>query len=523
MKKRSGCIILIAMLVLSFAGCENVKKTSTDNSKTAIAREAAETEVSKVGQKDSKQEEDGIVVTPLQSVLGEENVLEGSALKSGGKCYYMISVPDFCDSNEDGIGDLRGVIKALAYIENLGCDGICLFDMMSEEESTENISDYTGINEQYGSDEDFLELINACKKYEMKVLVTLNLNRVSSVSKIDLNKEVIREECASLYTKWLDKGIDGFYLAECNRYQTGNDAANIQFLEWTQQVLKEKKEDIVIVGEVYDNAETCNQYYKSGIESFVNGRFSGEYGMIARSILTYAGDYSGTILSQKICEVQPGIEMYDADALPAQQLSNNKQGRSSDYFYYNESQIKLAGAISLLMSGNSFLLYGEELGMGGVLEDTSLAGQKARDCMVPMDWSEKDDDTSKFVVTSNETDQEGTNPFGSYEEQMEDPLSIYNYYRQVLQVRDAFPSIADGKQECMEQLEDGAVCGIIKSCESETSYLLINTHNEEVSVTVPKNIYYYHELAAAIGTDENEIVLQDDTLLLPPYGIAVLK
>ena len=386
-----------------------------------------------------------------------------------------------------------------------------------------NISDAANWNGMYGTDRDFHDFISVCKEHELKVLLRLDLNCITSLVSVDWNGQVIRDEMTDLYNYWITMGVDGFYFAQCNQYQMGNDTANLQFLDWTQQVCKEVKEDIVIIGEIFDNSQTYYQYYQSGVNRFVNGRFSGDCGIITRSILSYAGDYSGTALSHKICEVQTELEANDVNAMPGSMLSNGKQGRSSDYFHYNESQIKLAGAISLLMSGNSFILYGEELGMGGMPKDINSSRQMIRDVMVPMCWSLKTTNTSMAIWADEDPKQEYKTIFGSYEDQREDSLSIYNYYRQILQARNAFPAIADGKQRCMEQLDYGAVCGIVKSTEKEQCFVLINTHCEEVVIEIPKSEYYYQGLAAGISVDENEIILEDETLTLPPYGIAILK
>lgn len=534
MRKGIVYILFLSLFLLSFSGCEQIRKTSTTDNTAIIEgtqEEAASKEMLLTEEKDyesdwfeeEREKEEELAIIPLQELLGEDKVLASQDVEGGASCYYMVSVAQFRDSNGDGIGDVNGIVNTIDYIKDLGCDGICLLDAAGAADGVANIADYAQLNGLYGTEEEFVNLMRVCEERGIAVLVSMNLNEIASVVNIDLSNDVIRTELAKMYVKWMDKGVDGFYFAECNRYQPGEDSANMEFLSWSQQVCQEKKEDFVIIGEVFDNLETCNRYYESGVDSFTNGRFSGEYGIIARSILTYAGDYSGIVLADKICELQPNIEKHNVQAVPSNILSNKKQGRSADYFHYNEMQTKLAGAISLLMSGNSFVLYGEELGMGGAMVDENVKTPKVRNVLTPMYWLADSADENMDFLGNEDSKQEYNHRFGSYEEQREDALSIYNYYRQVLQVRHAFPSIANGKQERMEALGEGAVCGIMKTTANEKCYIVINTHNQDVSVDVPKSIYYYQDLEASISVDENEVLLEGETLVLPPYGIAVLK
>ena len=76
------------------------------------------------------------------------------------RTYYEIFVYSFCDSNGDGIGDLQGVISKLDYLEELGIRGIWLMPIHpSTSYHKYNVSDYYAIDPQYGTMEDFEQLI----------------------------------------------------------------------------------------------------------------------------------------------------------------------------------------------------------------------------------------------------------------------------------------------------------------------------------------------------------------------------
>ena len=84
---------------------------------------------------------------------------------------------NLCDSNNDGIGDLNGVLQKLDYIcgsgnENLGCDMIWLMPVFpSPTYHKYDVIDYTDIDPQYGTLQDMKELIHACHKKNVRLIL----------------------------------------------------------------------------------------------------------------------------------------------------------------------------------------------------------------------------------------------------------------------------------------------------------------------------------------------------------------
>ena len=75
--------------------------------------------------------------------------------------YYEIFVYSYCDSDGDGIGDLKGVEEKLDYIADLGCNGIWLMPVMpSTTYHKYDVTDYCDIDKEYGTLEDMDSLIN---------------------------------------------------------------------------------------------------------------------------------------------------------------------------------------------------------------------------------------------------------------------------------------------------------------------------------------------------------------------------
>lgn len=82
------------------------------------------------------------------------------------KVAYQIYPKSFCDSNGDGIGDLRGIISKLDYLKELGVDIIWLSPIYKSPfvDQGYDISDYYAIAEEFGTMEEFDELLAEAKK-----------------------------------------------------------------------------------------------------------------------------------------------------------------------------------------------------------------------------------------------------------------------------------------------------------------------------------------------------------------------
>lgn len=95
---------------------------------------------------------------------------------------YQIYPRSFQDSNGDGIGDLQGIIKRLPYLADLGIDliWICPIYPSPNDDNGYDISDYQGIQKEYGTMEDFEELLHKAHKLNIRVIMDLVINHTSA-------------------------------------------------------------------------------------------------------------------------------------------------------------------------------------------------------------------------------------------------------------------------------------------------------------------------------------------------------
>ena len=112
---------------------------------------------------------------------------EGKSLdmENNRRVFYEIFVGSFSDSNGDGIGDLRGIINRMDYLndgdpdsgKSLGIEGIWLTPIfLSPSYHKYDVTDYCQIDPAFGTKEDLKELIGLCHERDVKLILDLPLN-----------------------------------------------------------------------------------------------------------------------------------------------------------------------------------------------------------------------------------------------------------------------------------------------------------------------------------------------------------
>jgi maltose alpha-D-glucosyltransferase/alpha-amylase len=96
--------------------------------------------------------------------------------------FYEIHTRGFFDSNGDGSGDLRGIQEKLDYLQWLGIDCIWLLPMYSSplRDGGYDISDFFEVHPDYGTVEDFRNLVEAAHRRGIRVIADLVMNHTSS-------------------------------------------------------------------------------------------------------------------------------------------------------------------------------------------------------------------------------------------------------------------------------------------------------------------------------------------------------
>ena len=505
-----------------------------------------------------------------EQVLAEINAL-GTSPDDNYRTYYEIFVYSFCDSNGDGIGDLQGVISKLDYLQELGIHGIWLMPIHpSTSYHKYNVSDYYAIDPQYGTMEDFEQLIAECDKRDIHVIIDLVVNHSGSENQwfkeatnylrslpkgkkpsakdckyfdyyffskeskgnssrvvngtdwyyegmfdyampdLNLGNPEVRAEIEDIMRFWIDKGVAGFRLDAAKEFYSGNLAANVEVLNWIQTTATSIKPDCYLVAEVWESFGQITNYYDSGITSIFNFAFGNSDGKIA-SVIRAAGN--ATVVSTYATALEKADSAYrgkNPNYIDAPFLSNHDVGRIAGFAGRDENKMKMAAAMNLFMGGSAFIYYGEEIGMPGSGNDPSKRA--------PMYWNAARDNGTTNPPPECQLPEEYE--LGSLEEQRNDDTSLYNYYRQAIAIRNALPQIPRGIPTAETGLNIGCVSAYRKTWNDQSCIILMNIDSKEATSDLSN--YSDWELAASLSADGNPVELSGSTLNLPAYGVAIL-
>ena len=128
-----------------------------------------------------------------------------------GAVFYQIYIRSFQDSNGDGIGDLRGIIGRLDYLQELGVEGLWInpFYPSPQVDFGYDIKDYFDIDPQFGTMADFEELVQEAKKRQLKIIIDLVLNHTSDQHPFFIESRSSRHSPKRDWYIWKDPSENG--------------------------------------------------------------------------------------------------------------------------------------------------------------------------------------------------------------------------------------------------------------------------------------------------------------------------
>lgn len=522
--------------------------------------------ISGCANKESTVEATTSTVSSLQ--MDTLNTKETTYIDDNYRTTYEICPYSFYDTNNDGIGDLNGISEKLDYIhEELGFDEIWLTPINTAVSYHKyDITDYYSIDPDFGSMDDFEQLVKECHSNDTNIILDLVINHTSSehpwfkqakeyiqslgdkeinsddckyvnyynfskekkigyeplegtdyyyearfwsgMPDLNLSNEEVRNEIKDIISFWLEKGIDGFRLDATTSYYSDSQKDSIEFLSWINTTVKSIKKDAYLVGECWNEADVIADYYTSGIDSFFDFPFSQGDGIIAKVV---KGSIDASKYGTSLENIEEKYSSSNPSYIDAPFYTNHDTNRSAGYYSgdNSEAQTKLSGALNLLMGGNVFVYYGEEIGMKGSGDDPNKR--------MPYEWG-----SDEGMCNPPEGSTSVKMKYGTYTSQKDDPSSILSYYKKAIQLRNAYPIIARGKTQMNDDLSNESICVFEKvSDEYDSLLIVINASSEEKKVDLSS--LNYSTLTNVLNTSNDEVKLEGNTLTIPSYDIAVLE
>lgn len=186
---------------------------------------------------------------------------------------YQVYPRSFNDANNDGIGDLPGVIEKLDYLNELGIDVIWLSPMYKSpnDDNGYDISDYTDIMDEFGTMDDFDSLLEGVHQRGMKLILDLVVNHTSDEHPWFIESKSSKDNPKRDWYIWQEPKSDG---SEPNNWESIFNGSTWEYDETTGEyyfhLFSKKQPDLN-----WDNAEVrnaifemMNWWFEKGIDGF---------------------------------------------------------------------------------------------------------------------------------------------------------------------------------------------------------------------------------------------------------------
>ena len=186
---------------------------------------------------------------------------------------YQVYPRSFNDSNNDGIGDLPGVIEKLDYLKDLGIDVIWLSPMYQSpnDDNGYDISDYRAIMDDFGTMEDFDRLLKEVHHKGMRLILDLVVNHTSDEHPWFIESKSSKDNPKREWYIWKDPKEDG---SEPNNWESIFNGSAWEYDELTNQyyfhLFSKKQPDLNWDNSEVRNAvfEMMNWWFDKGIDGF---------------------------------------------------------------------------------------------------------------------------------------------------------------------------------------------------------------------------------------------------------------
>ena len=514
----------------------------------------------------------GALATPAftQPATTDQPVSSSTAAsdKTASGVYYEIFVRSFYDSKGDGTGDLNGITAKLDYLQSLGVSGLWLMPINpSPSYHGYDITDYYGINPQYGSMADFQHLLDEAHKRHIQVIIDLVINHTSALhpwfiaannpqdphhawyswsvpgTKLkaisatdgpawhttpagqhylgvftgempDLNYDTpaVREEMVKLGRYWLDKGVDGFRLDAAQhiywdlKSQKNDPAILAKNLAWWSEFrhgIDATKPGAYVVGEVTRDGPEELAPYFRPLSAAFDFP-------LAKQLIASTKDERAGALGSLLTRAETAYrKVAGQSGVDAPFLSNHDQERVMSQLDGNAQHMRMAAAMLLTLPGHPFLYYGEELGMRGRKPDENLRE--------PMRWyrDEHGQGETRWKAFSA-----GDSADISVEAEAGAPGSLLSYYKQLIDWRRQIDALRDG---ALSSHPLGNPHLVAWELQDAHSHVLV-VHNLSGSA---QTVELAHGSASRFATVQlhsaPDITIDHGRLHLPAYSTAILR
>ena len=499
------------------------------------------------------------------------------------RVYYEIFPYSFYDTNKDGIGDLKGIVEKLDYIndandktgDDLGCNGIWLMPItVSTTYHKYDVVDYYNIDPEYGTIEDFKLLVTECEKRDIKLIIDLVFNHTSSKNKWFLDAVSYLEslevgatpdvnECPYIeYYNFVEgkPESEGFYKAgNSNYYYEAMFWEHMPDLNLDNEKVRAEIEQIAkfwmdlgaggfrldaakefFSGNVNKNTEVLDWFtaYVKNIDedAYVVAEvwdndtvIEQMYASNVDSMFNFPLSRHDGLISKTVNRHIPtnAAKSFGKNIVKYQEkYSANNPDYIDAPFLANHDMARLTGYYisdsdkMKMAAGILMTLNGSPFLYYGEEIGMNSIGQKDESKRTPFRWSNVSDEG----ITSGPAGMELAEPkFATLKEQMEDEQSLFRYYTRAIRMRNENPELARGTITLNEELSGDTICVLTKKY-NESEIIVIYNISPEAGEVDLSSMVGEKEIYSQVNVDiSQESILEDGKIKMPKYSIAILK
>lgn len=506
------------------------------------------------------------------------NRAEVDPIDDNYRVFYQIFVGSFSDSNGDGVGDLRGIINRLDYLndgninsgKSLGVQGLWLSPIFEASSYHKyDASDYYKVDPKFGTEEDLKELLDLCHKRNVKVILDLAINHTGSDHMWFMKfaaahrQHDTENEYYDFYTcVTMDTKLNGNTYYQINgcpgEYYEGNFDREMPELNFDNNKVREAVLDVAkyyldlgvdgfrfdaIKYVYYNDTVKSSAFWKWYVDELrkikpdvytVGECWSGEGEILeyynALNCFNFsAGQVSGTIaaaakgqlsiFTKHVETFNKSAKAINPDAMFIPFIANHDMDRAAGYLPLEQADGDGNVTNPAYMAANIYLLCSGSpfiyYGEEIGMKGTRGAANTDANRRLAMLWG--DDDTVKNPTGSSYKDSFQVN--GTVSSQLEEENSLLNYYAKVIRMRNKYPQIARG--DCTSVALENGCGGFVITYNGETTVLLHNVNVADVQVDVTALGVTVSQLCDYIGL--GNATLNGNTLTIAGQTSVILK
>jgi glycosidase len=484
---------------------------------------------------------------------------------------YEVFVMAFADSDGDGKGDLNGLTQKLDYFTELGVNGLWLMPIMpSNTYHKYHVTDYRGIDKEYGTMEDFKKFITEAHKRNIKVISDYIINHTGDDHPWFLEAKKGKDNPYRDYYVWASKDsvkllqqeVAGPDTDNAQRWHEvpGDTSGELYYGYFNGQTPDLNFDNPNVRKEIYDAArfwlidvgvdgfrldaakhiypniraadnhkmweEFRGEIQKIKPDAYLVGEvwsdaktvapylkglpslFNFDMGYFITDVVKAGQDSIGLVKKYK--EISDYYTSITKEFLDATFVKNHDQVRILSELNGNVEKAKLAAGILFTLPGTPYIYQGEEIGMIGLKEDMDR-GQ--RESFI---WAEGSADAlqSNWYPARFSTDKTVI----PYAKQKDNPESIYNYYKKFISYRNSSAPLTQGSV-ALTNLTVKEVVSFVRTYQAEEELVLHNLSDVEITVALKDSLAKYKSIAFSTKGGS----LRDGDLAIPAYGSIILK